>query len=157
VLNLNFDEPKQLELEHIMSRNLEPKSADNLSLGEFVTLLILQLDRQEVSMPFQNEEKWHRLFYMLKAGGSAPGRPKFFEKLRFDWDGRFPRSEDLSEYLQALHWNGFISVANPSYDRLSVDEDVRKSIDKVSPRIDDKNLEKFVEGTVVKAIDSFKS
>jgi hypothetical protein len=102
-------------------------------------------------MPFQNEEKWHRLFYELKAGRQKPGRPVFFDKLRFDWDGRYPRAQDLSEYLQSLHWNGFISVANPTYDRLSVDPDVKRLGDRARPTLEDKQLEQFLSDTISKA------
>src|ERR1043166_2495994 len=103
-------------------------SAKDISLGEFVTLLVLQLDEKGVPMPFQNEEKWHRLFYELKAG-----------------------RQDLSEYLQSLHWNGFISVANPTYDRLSVDPDVKRLGDRARPTLEDKQLEQFLSDTISKA------
>jgi hypothetical protein len=129
----------------------------DVSLGEFITLLILQLDIKGVSMPFQNEEKWHRLFYKFKVGRSQSGRPAFMNKLRFDWDGPYPKSQDLSEYLQILHLNGFISVANPTYDTLSVDEDVRKGIDKVRPAINDENLEKFLDFSTREASQLFSS
>ena len=78
-------------------------------------------------------------------------------KLRFDWDGPYPKSQDLSEYLQILHLNGFISVANPTYDTLSVDEDVRKGIDKVRPAINDENLEKFLDFSTREASQLFSS
>jgi hypothetical protein len=131
-------------------------SAKDISLGEFVTLLVLRLDNERVPMPFQNEEKWHRLFYKLKTEREKQGRPGFFDKLRFDWDGRYPRAQDLSEYLQSLHWNGFISVANPTYDRLSVDQDVKDLGDKARPNVQDEQLEQFLSDTISKASALFR-
>src|SRR5437879_4639969 len=131
-------------------------SAKSISLGQFVTLLVLELDREKIPMPFQKEEKWQRLFYKLKKNRDQPGRPAFLEKLRFDWDGRFPRAQDLSEYLEALHWNGFISVANPTYDRLSVDQDVKDLGDKVRPNLQDQELEQFLSATIQEASALFR-
>ncbi len=135
---------------------LEKITAKDISLGEFVTLLILQLDKSGVPMPFQNEEKWHRLFYKLKIQRDSRGRPTFFDQLRFDWDGRYPQSRDLSEYLQSLHWNGFISVANPTYDRLTVDQDVKALGDKARPNLQDQELEQFLGDTTSKAALLFR-
>lgn len=130
--------------------------AENVSLGEFVMLLVLQLDNDQIAMPFQNEEKWHRLFYHLKKQRDVKGRPRFFDRLRFDWDGRFPKAQDLAEYLQALHWNGFVSVANPSYDRLNVDKAVKDSAGKVCPKVEDADFGAFLSNTVKQAADLFK-
>src|SRR5690242_4508258 len=119
-------------------------NANNISLGEFVTTLVLRMQQKGITMPFQNEEKWHKLFYCFKKNASQPGRPAFLDKLRFDWDGRYPKAQDLSEYLQALHWNGFVSVANPTYDRMSVDQDVAANQQTVSPHIEDQQFELFL-------------
>jgi len=139
-----------------MSDTTDRIDALSISLGEFLTRLVLELDSQDIPMPFQNEEKWHRLFNSLKSEPEKPGRPAFLKRMRFDWDGTYPKSQDLSEYLQAMHWNGFISVANPTYDRLRVDEDVKAQTEKVRPNIDDKALEKFVTETAGRAAKLFR-
>jgi hypothetical protein len=138
-----------------MSHTTNKVSAANISLGEFVTSLILRMDEKNTPMPFQNEEKWHRLFYKLKRDRSATGRPIFFDQLRFDWDGRFPKSQDLSEYLQVMHWNGFVSVMNPTYDRLKVDENVKQHASDISPKIEDRQLDEFIAQIVKEAKSSF--
>lgn len=139
-----------------MSMPMDPITAKDVSLGEFVTLLVLQLDKNEIPMPFQNEEKWHRLFYGLKMERGQPGRPSFLDRMRFDWDGRYPKSQDLSEHLQVLHWNGFVSVANPSYDRLRVDQDLKDSADVIRPNVKDEQLEQFLSHTLNKASELFR-
>jgi hypothetical protein len=130
-------------------------NAKELTLGEFVKVIVLMLHKKGVAMPFQNEEKWHELFYELKREKAKEGRPNFFDRLRFDWDGPYPKSQDLSEYLQALHWNGFVSVANPSYDRLSVDSEVLEAAKQKEIVIEDKALEKFFSSTVEEAVGKF--
>jgi hypothetical protein len=132
-----------------------PMTAAEVSLGEYVKLLLLELQNKKIPMPFQNEEKWHTLFYRAKKEYKEAGRPSFLDELRFDWDGPYPRSQDLSEYLQTLHWNGFVSVANPSYDRLSVDADVLKGADKTRPVVKDEELEKFLRFTTKEASELF--
>ena len=119
-------------------------TAETISLTEFITLVVLGLGQAEVPMPFQNEEKWHRLLYQFKANRFEKGRPRFLDALRFDWDGPYPRSQDLSECLQTLHLNGFISVGNPSYDRLRLDDEVAKRIDEVRPNVTDDTLKSFL-------------
>lgn len=118
-------------------------TAKDVSLGEFLKCLVLDLQRRKVQMPFQNEEKWHKIFFQLKSARGRKGRPVFFDSLRFDWDGPYPRSRDLSESLQILHLNGFVSVANPSYDRLNVDDDVLNNEKQVRPIVKDSSLRDF--------------
>lgn len=132
-------------------------SAKDVSIGEFVTILVLRLDKQNIPMPFQNEEKWHRLFYNLKTSRDERGRPAFLDALRFDWDGWYPKCRDLSECLQTLHLNGFISVANPTYDKFKVDDDVLAGIDEVQPEFEDNNLEHFLAFSTQRASQLFTS
>lgn len=132
-------------------------TAKDVSLGEFLKYLVLDLQRSaNVQMPFQNEEKWHQIFFNLKSARKQKGRPAFFDKLRFDWDGPYPRCQDLSEYLQTLHLNGFVSVTNPSYDRLNVDDDVLKAEKNVRPVVTDSTLKKFFGYSTKLAVKLFK-
>jgi hypothetical protein len=89
------------------------------SLGEFVKQLAALLQMNNVPLPFKNEEPWHLLFYELKET-CRKGRPGFFDELRFDWDGPFPKCQELSNFLQALHWNASVSAANPHYDTIAL-------------------------------------
>jgi len=51
---------------------------------------------------------------------NAPGKPAFLGHLRFDWDGRYPRSQESSDYIHALHFTGCVGASNPSYDEISL-------------------------------------
>lgn len=138
-----------------MSLSIRQITAKDVSLGEFLKCLVFDLQRRKVQMPFQNEEKWHQIFFNLKSANDQKGRPAFFDKLRFDWDGPYPRCQDLSEYLQTLHLNGFVSVSNPSYDRLNVDDDVLKEEKSVRPIIKDSTLKKFFAYSTKQALALF--
>jgi hypothetical protein len=140
-----------------MNSNQEQADAKKISLGEFVKQLVLDLHRDETPMPFQNETNWHVLFYKLKKTQNNQGRPAFLDKLRFDWDGPYPRCQDLSEYLQTLHWNGFVSVANPSYDRLSVDADVFAEAKRNASAVKDKKLASFLRFSAEEASKLFRA
>ncbi len=74
-------------------------------------------------MPFKDEAPWHLLFYKLKQEKLA-GTPVFLETMRFDWDGSYPRSQELSNYIHALHFTGCVAASNPSYDQMSLNPDL---------------------------------
>jgi len=93
------------------------------TLGDFVEELVALLHKDGVKIPFKNQRPWHRLFYALKSE-SSPGKPTFFDQLFFDWDGPYPKSEELSEFLYALHWNTSVSAANPHFETISLTDDV---------------------------------
>jgi hypothetical protein len=99
-------------------------SVQELSLGEFVKQLALLMNENHLEMPFKEEAPWHLLFYRLKKEVRSEGRPAFFDQLRFDWDGPDPKCQELSDFIQALHWTGSVIAVNPSYDRIMVQEDV---------------------------------
>jgi hypothetical protein len=92
-------------------------------LGEFVEQLAAQLAQQQVQMPFEDERHWHELFYEFKKS-DWQGKPAFLHRLRFDWDGPYPKSYELSEFLQALHWNACVDARNPHFDRITLSEGI---------------------------------
>jgi hypothetical protein len=96
-----------------------------MTLGNFVKQLTLGMAQEKVVMLFKDESPWHLLFYRLKKDQS-PSKPAFLRDLRFDWDGAYPRCQELSEFIQALHWTGSVVAANPSYEKITLQEDVRK-------------------------------
>jgi hypothetical protein len=97
-----------------------------MTLGEFVKQLAALLAKKGLPMPFKEERPWHELFYQLKTAPGLHARPAFLERLRFDWDGPYPKSRDLSEFLQALHWNACVSAINPHYTTIELPQDVAK-------------------------------
>lgn len=97
--------------------------SQNMTLGEFVQQLLVQIGDHELH--FKHERPWHELFYGLKTGPEKPGRPRFLNNLFFDWNGEYPKSQELSEYLHALHWTGCMAAANPGYDRFKLNPEIR--------------------------------
>lgn len=109
-----------------------------LSLGEFVKHLAALLHRDEVTMPLEDERRWHKLFYILKQAQDLPERPVFLDELIFDWDGPYPKARELSQFLQALHWTGNVSAINPQFRQITLPPDVAelwsKRLETVDPQ-----------------------
>ena len=93
-----------------------------MSLGDFVQQILARVGSEELS--FQNERPWHELFYTLKKRQPSPDRPAFLDSLFFEWNGPYPHSEELSQYLHGLHWVGCLSAGNPTYDTFTVNPQV---------------------------------
>lgn len=96
-----------------------------MTLGEFVKQLAALMQQRNISMPLKNERPWHALFYRLKTS-REPGRPPFLDRLRFDWDGPYPKCQELSDFLKALHCNASASATNPHYDTITLTDDVAR-------------------------------
>jgi hypothetical protein len=96
-----------------------------MSLGEFVKQLTVRMNGDQMEMPFKDERPWHSLLYELSISKVEP-KPDFLNRLQFDWDGPYPRSRDLSDYIHGLHFTGCVSAANPSYDQITLDPEVAK-------------------------------
>jgi hypothetical protein len=94
-----------------------------ISLGDFVKKLTVLMGENRVVMLFKEERPWHVLFYRLKKDKTA-GKPSFFNTLRFDWDGPYPKCQQLSEFIQALHWTGAVGAVNPSYEKIVLREEM---------------------------------
>jgi hypothetical protein len=98
--------------------------AGELTLGEFVKIIAVRIHEEGLKLPFKEEAPWHYLFYELKKAPDLSDKPAFFRRLRFDWDGAYPRCQELSEFIQALHWTGSVTVGNPSYDQIMLNDDL---------------------------------
>ncbi len=96
-------------------------SAD-ITLGDFVQQLLIQLGPRELH--FKDERPWHELFYSFKTEPDVADKPQFLRNLFFDWNGEYPKSRELSEYLHALHWTGCMTAANPAYDSVKLNQEV---------------------------------
>ncbi len=94
----------------------------DITLGDFVQQLLVQLGNDELL--FKHERPWHELFYRLKLAPDTPGKPLFLRDLFFDWNGEYPKAQELSEYLHALHWTGCMAAANPGYDKFRLNPEV---------------------------------
>jgi hypothetical protein len=97
-------------------------NSQDTTLGDFVQQLLRHLGGRELHL--KDERPWHEMFYRLKTSPEVPGKPQFLQGLFFSWNGPYPKCEELSEYLHALHWSGCVAAANPGYDRFTLNPSV---------------------------------
>jgi len=128
--------------------------AGTLTLGQFVKELTALLEEHKIAIPFKNERSWHFLFYELKKDKNAVGRPSFFDSLEFDWDGPFPKSQELSNFLHSLHWNASVSASNPHYETIDLSDEV-KALWLKKYNAEDEDARKFIASAVGRAKKEF--
>lgn len=94
------------------------------TLGDVLTAIAALLSQRGVEMPKREVRLWHELFYELK---TMPGhKPASIDQMFFDWDGPYPRSRKLADFLQALHSTANVSAINPSYSKFGVPKSIEK-------------------------------
>ena len=128
--------------------------SEEMSLGDFVKELAALMHKKGIGMPFRNQRPWHLVFYDLKKASSEVGRPAFLDNLTFDWDGPYPKSRELSEFLNALHWNASVSASNPHYQTITLTDDVADLWLGRYKHLDS-DTEKFLNGAVESAQKEF--
>lgn len=96
------------------------------TLGEFVKILTAKLQSADVSLPFKDEASWHELFYKMSNTPAFQNSLPFLQEMFFEWTGPHPRSPELSDFLQALHWNACVSAHNPHYVTIELPESVQR-------------------------------
>lgn len=94
------------------------------TLGDFVKEMAALMKDADLRLPLKDERPWHLLFFELKRDRNVAGRPAFPDRLIFDWDGPSPRCQELSEFIHALHWNATVTASNPTYETLTLGEEV---------------------------------
>lgn len=125
-----------------------------ITLSDFIKSLVAKLHKGKTVMPFHNERPWHLLFYELKKDTTISEKPLFLEQLRFDWDGPYPKSQKVSDFLQALHWNASVSASNPHYDKITLSDDVADLWQERFRKLDEKT-KNFVDITFKRAQEEF--
>lgn len=94
------------------------------TLGDFVKELAVLMRDKNLQLPLKDERPWHLLFFQLKQERGVEGRPAFFDKLVFDWDGPAPKCQELSEFIHALHWNATVTANNPTYEAIRLSDEI---------------------------------
>jgi len=126
---------------------------DETTLGDFIRMLAVKIPDQGRIMPFQDEKPWHIVFYRLKKEMPEP-MPSFLTKLTFDWDGPYPKSQDVSDFLQALHWTGSVAALNPSYEQIivppSVEANWKKEAETLGP-----DMQSILKKSIALAAEEF--
>lgn len=93
-----------------------------MGLGEFVNHLLVLLCKRKINLSLHKQSAWHNLFYKLKKMPRVIGKPDFLNEMRFDWDGPYPKSQELSRYLDALYWTGCVSSNSPLFQEYRLGE-----------------------------------
>lgn len=108
-----------------------------MSLGQFVKQLVALFGSKNETLPFKDQKRWHLLFYELTKFPATPGKPKFLDELVFDWDVPYPKCQELSDFLHALHWTASVSANNPRFDVIRIEPAVAdrwsEQFDQVDP------------------------
>lgn len=124
-------------------------------LGDFVEQLAANLQNKNIAMPFESEGPWHELFFDLKRTDQE-GKPSFLESLRFDWDGPYPKCQELSEFLHALHWNACVDARNPHFDKISLPQGIAALWLSRGDRLDEKT-KAFLSSAAARAAELFSN
>lgn len=126
-----------------------------ITLGEFIKNLVALLQDEQVQMPLNIERPWHSLFYALKTS-EMEGKPSFLDQMRFDWDGPYPKSPELAQFLQALHCNASVSTSNPYYDYFSLPKEVAQNWRSRAEALGEP-LKEFLSSAVALATEEFSA
>jgi hypothetical protein len=132
------------------------QQGQDITLGQFVKQLAALLQKKNVQLPFKNQRPWHLLFYELKKLPASSGKPKFLDDLRFDWDSPYPKCQELSEFLNALHFTASVSARNPHFDVISVSEEVAERWAETVNE-DNPDVKQFVGNAMTLAEDEFRA
>jgi len=90
-------------------------------LSDVVRYVAARLHQAQATIPLKDERPWHIGLYKT-LNTKADEVPAALESLQFDWTGSYPRLRALSEYLEALHTSTSVSVKNPFYDSIHIDD-----------------------------------
>jgi hypothetical protein len=101
-------------------------TSQQLTLGGFIKQLAVRMQDADIQLSLKDDKPWHLLFYRLRREFKSQGNT-FLRSMQFDWDGPYPKSQDVSDFLQGLHWTGSVSALNPTYERIIVPDDVKEA------------------------------
>lgn len=136
------------------SREGDQRMTQDLSFSDFMKYLVAIFHDRNIPMPLKDERPWHKLFYTIRSADLGPATPSFLKELRFDWDGPYPKCQEVSEFLHALHWNAGVSAINPHYTTITLPKEIASLWGK---RRDALNLDvlRALESVVEKVQDEF--
>ena len=125
-----------------------------ISLGQFVRQLAALLQKEDVDLPLKKQDAWHLLFYNLKNVPPDVSKPEFLDDLVFDWDATYPKCQELSDFLNAMHFTANVSARNPRFDVIMVEPTVA---DRWSQQLDqsDPELRAFFDTAAELAREEF--
>lgn len=91
----------------------------SVTLGDFVRHVAAIITERDKGFPYNQEEPWHTMLREVRC--TFGNKMDFLKSVRFDiGEVPYPRCKKLSEFLQALHWSGALTVENPTYAKARV-------------------------------------
>jgi hypothetical protein len=120
----------------------------DFTLGDAVRQIALVMADNKLKLPCKDDAPWHVLFYRLSLVPELREQFRFLQRMRFDSDRRYPRSKELSEFLQGMHTAMAAGVTNPSYDEIRLLPELAdrwREASKALPQGTDKLLQKALE------------
>lgn len=106
--------------------NAEKVAQLELSLGDFVKYLLVLLQRNGIPFKLEDERVWHELLYALKMVPQMhSGRPQSLADLKFDWDGPYPKSQELSRSFTVLRTNS-LTCSSPAFTDYKILEGIKR-------------------------------
>lgn len=92
----------------------EQKTLSSLTLGDFVRHVAAKITESNEGFPYNKEEPWHTM--LIEMRNKYQNKLEFLKSIKFEvGEVPYPRCKKLSEFLQALHWSGALTVENPTY------------------------------------------
>ena len=125
-----------------------------ITLGDFVKYLVLLLQNSNVVLPFKNQESWHKLFYRVKKENHISGKPSFFKNLQFDWDGAYPKSPELYDFLCILCWTGTVETTSPRYEEYKLSKGMAELLQKRFDALDE-TIKRYLTSIIGVAREEF--
>ncbi|MEM3193311.1 MAG: hypothetical protein QXP36_07305 [Conexivisphaerales archaeon] len=127
---------------------------ENYTLGDFIRHVAAVLTKENNGFPYSDDTSWHKM--LLDIRNEYPGLEPFKSVTFVFDDSTYPTCTKMSEFLEALHWSGALSVENPAYKTAKVKSDLadmwEKELNEQSPQ-----YRKIVEEGVKKLIEYSKS
>ena len=124
------------------------------TLGDFVRHTATLLTKEQGGFPYSDDTSWHKMLLHI--------RDKYvelepFRSIVFAYDdSTYPTCTKMSEFLEALHWSGALSVDNPAFNTAKIKPDLlniwEKELDK-----QDREYKEIIKESVAKLQEFNKS
>jgi len=119
----------------------------DFSLTEFMELIIVGLSDKKVLPPV---EDWHSVLYRLQK--DALFSVEAVKKLRFDWNGLKPKSQEITETLNGFILSGCLGFQTPSFCYTVISVEIIKTW---RQQLAEKLPDKSVANGIARAVELF--
>lgn len=140
-----------------MDKDNRRRNTMELGLGDCVKYLLVLLQKNGVPFSFRDSSglsRWHLFFFKIKEAQTVSRKPLFFQDLFFDWDGPYPKCQDLAYFLHVLCVHGGVVTTSPSYEPWWVPENMAALWTRQLEELDPES-KRFLDEALVLARDEF--